>query len=96
MSRLMLSVILVGLLAGCATNRYVVTEGTYSAWKGERMYLRKKTILVDTKTGATWGLAYDAENKAFTRDDYGWEKLPVRDHIAVEGEVADAPTEQNK
>ena len=51
MNRLVVSIIFVCLSAGCSTNRYMVTEGTYSAWKGEQMYLRKKTILVDTKTG---------------------------------------------
>ena len=67
------------LISACTTQRYVVTEGTYSAWKGERMYLRKKTILVDTKTGETWGLAFDKKNKEYTRDGYGWEKLPISD-----------------
>lgn len=84
MIKLVVSTFIVCILAGCSTNRYVVTEGTYSAWKGERMYLRKKTILVDTKTGDTWGLAYDKDNKKYTRDGYGWEKLPSTNRFSVE------------
>jgi len=74
--------ILVSLsVAGCTTNRYIVSEGSYSAWKGERMQIRKKTILLDTKTGETWALAYDKENKQYTNDGYGWEKLPVKERL---------------
>jgi hypothetical protein len=83
MNRLVISIIFVCLSAGCSTNRYVVTEGTYSAWKGEQMYLRKKTILVDTKTGDTWGLAFDKDNKEYTRDGYGWERMPITDRNPI-------------
>lgn len=82
MKKLALICLICGMSAACTTQRYVVTEGTYSAWKGDEMHLRKKTILVDTETGDTWGLAYDKENKKYTRDGYGWQKLPVEDLVS--------------
>lgn len=63
----------VALTSGCTTKRYQLVQAEYSAWKGDVMYLRKKSVLIDTETGETWGLAYDKDNT--TEDGYGWEKI---------------------
>lgn len=62
------------LLVGCSTQKYVVQEVGYSSWTKEQMIIRKKTILLNTETGETWGLTYKRQNP--TKDGYAWEKLP--------------------
>ena len=76
MKKLILSVLLSFIIIGCSSNRFAIEQAEYSAWKEGKMQYRKKSILLDTKTGETWGLAWDRDNKKYTRDGYGWEKLP--------------------
>jgi hypothetical protein len=87
MNKVILFLLLFSVLTGCVSNRYAVEQAEYSAWKDGEMQYRKKTILLDTKTGETWGLAWDKNNKnnkKYTRDGYGWEKMPKKNRINVE------------
>jgi len=85
---MMLAILMAMALSGCISNRYIITETEYSTWKGygseKEMVFRKKTILLDTKTGETWGYAFDKINKPATRDGYGWEKILAIDRVATE------------
>lgn len=61
-------------LSGCATQKYTVETVGYSSWKGDKMLVRRKAILLNTETGETWALSYKKGNP--TNDGYAWEKLP--------------------
>jgi len=83
MLRTIIGIFIALFLVGCASNRYVITESEYSVWKGagkdKEMYLRTKTMLLDTKTGESWGYEYNHANKGITSGGYGWVKIPVSD-----------------
>lgn len=66
----------IACMSGCSTQRYVIEDVGYSSWKDGKMLVRKKAIMLDTKTGESWGLAYKKGTP--TRDGYGWEALPKR------------------
>jgi hypothetical protein len=81
---LFIPILIIGsALSGCATQKYTVETVGYSSWKGEKMLVRRKAILLNTQTGETWGLTYNKANP--TTDGYGWEKIP--------GKVTETPTQ---
>jgi hypothetical protein len=68
------ALIICSVLSGCATQKYTVETVGYSSWKGDKMLVRRKAILLNSQTGETWGLTYNKANP--TTDGYGWEKIP--------------------
>ena len=38
------------LISGCATQKFTVDTVGYSSWNGDKMHVRRKTILLNTET----------------------------------------------
>lgn len=84
------------LISGCTAQKFTIDTAGYSSWKGDKMLVRRKAILLNTETGETWGLAYNKNNS--TRDGYAWEKLPnktqdliTNEYVQTERKTACAP-----